>query len=578
MASINKKPKVYLVAKTSLDRNGLIAYLKSSNNEDFIETMDQAYNAGLSDMEVLVSTMAKLCYKSLTLGKNDNITRVRDIQSNIASTIYSCHGSVLEHSSLSFIVEDCSRIFTHELVRHRAGTAFCLSGDTVIWSGSKLNGKWNGIKKSWTIKSLFEWSQDKKRKGRIKLIKVRCFDGSEFVPANIKSVTQSGVKPVFLMTLSDGKSIKASSDHRFMAQNNGSEGWYRLGDLKSGNFIATNGKKILVPDRETLELLYIDKGMTRSEIAKKYSVSEALVSKWVQSYGFKKSGSGRFVTGFTPYNKGKKGLHSYSHTEEAKRRQSESKIGNKNPQFKNGITAKRKAARNNRKTYCELCGSTSNLHGHHKDRNHFNDSPENIQTLCNSCHQKLHREEDGPNNALVIKWLEIKSIEYVGDEMTYDLEIDHPSHNFVANGIVTHNSQNSGRYIKLDSIDLVVDPILQPVEDELNEIVNFLENKYAQMSEKLFSEGMGFAQKKKITSALRRIAPNGQTNEIGFSINLRALRFTIQKRTDAAAEWEIRYIFNQVYDLTRNLIPTLFCDEIVEIVDGLKQVKFEHHT
>ena len=37
----------------------------------------------LSGMEVLVSMMAKLCYKSLTLGHNDNITRVRDVRSNI---------------------------------------------------------------------------------------------------------------------------------------------------------------------------------------------------------------------------------------------------------------------------------------------------------------------------------------------------------------------------------------------------------------------------------------------------------------------------------------------------------------
>ncbi len=42
----------------------------------------------------------------------------------------------------------------------------------------------------------------------------------------------------------------------------------------------------------------------------------------------------------------------------------------------------------------------------------------------------------------------IARFEYVGERETYDLEVEGPNHNFVANGIVTHNSVNeySGRY------------------------------------------------------------------------------------------------------------------------------------
>ncbi len=42
----------------------------------------------------------------------------------------------------------------------------------------------------------------------------------------------------------------------------------------------------------------------------------------------------------------------------------------------------------------------------------------------------------------------IARFEYVGERETYDLEVEGPHHNFVANGIVTHNSVNeySGRY------------------------------------------------------------------------------------------------------------------------------------
>ena len=39
---------------------------------------------------------------------------------------------------------------------------------------------------------------------------------------------------------------------------------------------------------------------------------------------------------------------------------------------------------------CETCGGTRNLHAHHIDGNLDNDSPENIQTLCGSCHNTHH--------------------------------------------------------------------------------------------------------------------------------------------------------------------------------------------
>lgn len=44
-------------------------------------------------------------------------------------------------------------------------------------------------------------------------------------------------------------------------------------------------------------------------------------------------------------------------------------------------------------------------------------------------------------NAMIPTWVEIVSIEYVGVEDTYDIEVDHGSHNYVANGIIAHNSQ-----------------------------------------------------------------------------------------------------------------------------------------
>ena len=118
------EPKVYWVGYQKINETEVRRYLKDSDNECFLESMEAARKAGLTDAEILCSMFAKLCYKSLTLGHNENISKVRDIEDNLRNCFDVGHGSVFEHVSFNFIIADCSRVFTHELVRHRAGTAF----------------------------------------------------------------------------------------------------------------------------------------------------------------------------------------------------------------------------------------------------------------------------------------------------------------------------------------------------------------------------------------------------------------------------------------------------------------------
>lgn len=42
---------------------------------------------------------------------------------------------------------------------------------------------------------------------------------------------------------------------------------------------------------------------------------------------------------------------------------------------------------------CEICGSNKNVDVHHKDGNPMNNSIENLQRLCRSCHTKVHRPQ-----------------------------------------------------------------------------------------------------------------------------------------------------------------------------------------
>lgn len=256
-------PKVFLIGATTLYLDQLLAYLIYTGQEEFYEEINQAKTEGISDGEIMCSFYAKLCYASLTTKKNKNITKVRAIADNIFSTIESQHGSVFEHCSLNFVVTDCSRVYTHEQVRHRQGTAY---------------------------------------------------------------------------------------------------------------------------------------------------------------------------------------------------------------------------------------------------------------------------------------------------------------------------SQTSGRYVRNDVLKLVIDPILEPVYNKINEVREYLQDSYKVMEEQLGLNTMtNFEEKKLMTSALRRILPNGQANELGLTENLRTLRFVIQQRTARFAEWEIRVIYNQVYELIKDRYPTMFLDAKVELVRGLNEITFKNH-
>lgn len=111
-----------LIGSTVIDFDGLTAYLGDTDQLGFLDSMAESPES--SEKIKLISFFAKLCYRSLVLGKNSNVSKIRAIHDNFKSIIDSGHGSVLEHITFNFISYNVSRVFTHELVRHRVGTAF----------------------------------------------------------------------------------------------------------------------------------------------------------------------------------------------------------------------------------------------------------------------------------------------------------------------------------------------------------------------------------------------------------------------------------------------------------------------
>ncbi len=119
-------PQVFLVARPSLDLDGMRGYLESVGGESWIDRRAGEADAGaVNPAETLIEFAGRLCYRSWEPGLNPNVTRIRtDQREYFENILRSAHGSVLEHASYSFALRNVSRVFTHELVRHRAGSAF----------------------------------------------------------------------------------------------------------------------------------------------------------------------------------------------------------------------------------------------------------------------------------------------------------------------------------------------------------------------------------------------------------------------------------------------------------------------
>src|SRR5580704_8389724 len=89
------EPEVFLVARPKVDYDAMAAYLREVGGERWLERLDRDQ-----------------------LG-ND----AQDQAEYLQNILKQAHGSVLEHVSFTFVLHNVSRVFTHEVVRHRPGTA-----------------------------------------------------------------------------------------------------------------------------------------------------------------------------------------------------------------------------------------------------------------------------------------------------------------------------------------------------------------------------------------------------------------------------------------------------------------------
>jgi thymidylate synthase (FAD) len=100
-------------------------YLADVGGESWLQRRLDEGGANPNAGELLVEFAGRACYRSWEPGLNPNVRKVRtDQREYFANILRSGHGSVLEHANYSFALRNVARAATHEIVRHRAGSAF----------------------------------------------------------------------------------------------------------------------------------------------------------------------------------------------------------------------------------------------------------------------------------------------------------------------------------------------------------------------------------------------------------------------------------------------------------------------
>lgn len=153
------------------------------------------------------------------------------------------------------------------------------------------------------------------------------------------------------------------------------------------------------------------------------------------------------------------------------------------------------------------------------------------------------------------------------------------THEIVRHRAGTAFSQTSGRYVRLDQIDMYMPKDIAETPGAaaiFARAVAQMEENAAELAMVTNIDSKPFGIKKRLTSAFRRIIGNGQANHIVVTANHRAWRHMIEMRTDPHAEEEIRVVFADISRQLRERFPTIYADAQVSVVDGIEVTKFEH--
>lgn len=124
MAEAFNDIRVFRIAETKVNEGAVRRWLLDMGANEFESELDNYLydHGGVTDPALLVAMAAKQCYMAFQPSLNPNLTRVRkDMVEYLDNVLKQAHGSVLEHAVFTYAINGCSRVFTGEMNRHRAG-------------------------------------------------------------------------------------------------------------------------------------------------------------------------------------------------------------------------------------------------------------------------------------------------------------------------------------------------------------------------------------------------------------------------------------------------------------------------
>lgn len=206
---------------------------------------------------------------------------------------------------------------------------------------------------------------------------------------------------------------------------------------------------------------------------------------------------------------------------------------------------------------------------------HLNDNQADprLLNLCwgTSKENAIDRVKSDRQQRLRINFEKINSVVDVGLKPTFDLSVDGPWHNFIANGLVVHNSYNemSARYIPLPNENYcpTIARIVEGAhlaaanrqaqgtvalqEDMIDSWLNSLRDTY-ELCQNVYEQGLKIGVPKELA---RLSTPVARYSRMRASANLRNWLGFLTLRMDQNAQWEIRQYANAV---GQQLIATNF--------------------
>ena len=293
---------------------------------------------------------------------------------------------------------------------HRIGC--CLSGNTKVRFGysslsqeqkfyeetiEKLANLWHYGRKNQQTSKDAKYMQESISSRTIFTLDTKT---NQIVSSKITNIYINGERETYTIKTVSGKEIRATLEHQFWTN----QGWKRLKDFDGSTQLCEvqlAGNKITPKEIKNSSLSFLGSDIFQGETREPSRLLSNLKIK-------KLSKSKKYL--FT----------SLSHGIES------DKVSQVNPH---------RLVMENFKLLEEL----EQLEVRHFNENSFDNRLENFPWGSS----KGNKIDNISNNSFSDNcgaFVEIESIERFGKEITYDLEVEHPEHNFIANGLVVHNS------------------------------------------------------------------------------------------------------------------------------------------